>query len=85
MVMSLVKIPMNHRSSKQDLILVIMANNGGKINYKRQDVYKNEKTFNIAMRELVRQRMLKENDTGFYPEFIINDQGRFYVNRIVLR
>lgn len=85
MVMPFMKTPLNHRSSKQDLILVIMANNGGRINYKRQDVYKNEKTFNIAMRELVRQRMLKENDAGFYPEFIINDQGRFYVNRIVLR
>ena len=85
MVVTLLKFPMNHRSIKQDLILVIMANNGGKINYKRQDVFKNEKSFNKAMRELVRQHMMKENDSGFYPEFIINDQGRFYVNRIVLR
>ena len=57
-----------------------MYNNNKKINYKEQEVFKNERSFNRAMRQLVRVRVVSEKQDGnFYPVFKLLFNGSFLI------
>jgi hypothetical protein len=76
----------NFRSPKQDQIILEAYINKGKIDYKSQDVYKNERSFKKAMSELIKQHIIAELDgNDFYDIFRLTNNGWFYAKKIILK
>lgn len=65
-------------SVKQQKIIWSMYNNGGQINYKTQNIYKTERSFNVAMGILFEANAVNMimNDE-YYNEFVLTKAGRF--------
>lgn len=79
----------NFISVEQQKIMLLMFLNENKIDYHEQakhGVYKSERSFNRAMKNLCHQRAIKRlNFNGFYDTYELIYNGVFYVKNIILK
>jgi hypothetical protein len=71
-------------SIAQQKIIFRMFNNGHRINYKEQDVFKNERYFNLAMQILEKAKIIERIDNDYYPEYELLRNGFLLIkNKII--
>jgi len=72
-------------SIKQQKILLLMYRNSFKVNYKEQSIYKKERSFERAMKELCKQNIIElKVNNDFYNSYKLKFNGKFYVEHIIL-
>lgn len=71
-----------HFTSTQQQKLMFLCHENGSICYKDQDIYKNERSFEIAVWDLIRQKIMKEDGIRKY---LLTSNGEFYVKNIILK
>jgi hypothetical protein len=75
----------NFMSIPQQKIMFIMFYNSSKINYREQTIYKKEQSFIKAMRNLCKQKCIKEiKGKDFFTDFELTVNGCYYVKHVIL-
>ena len=69
-------------SAMQQKVMFLCFENGNKITYKEQDIYTNERSFEIAISELIKQKIMQEKKIR---EYHLTYNGLFYVKNIILK
>lgn len=75
-------IEYNDITTKQVISMIICFQNANEITYRKQTVYKNERSFYTAMLDLIRQNIMREKNLHTYE---LTKNGLFYVKHITLR
>lgn len=76
---------LNNRTEMQDCILFLTLKKKT-MNYKSQMIYRNERSFRLAMLDLIRQKMIRlKDEKNLYEDYELTDGGSYYVNHVLLK
>ena len=73
-------------SASQSKIIFLAYNNGYKISYKEQEIFRNERSFLKAMKILCKAGIFSNGKNElYYDEFVLKHTGKFLVRAGLIR
>lgn len=74
-------------TTRQQRILLLMSNNGNRIRFKEQNIFKSRRYFNKSMNQLYKANVLIKNvvieNNHYCTEYFLNHNGVFLVEKVI--